>query len=175
MALILTIRDFPTEFELKDILKSSAEGKGCLESWSANWVHSYRNPSNNRMVCMFEAPDAESVRMGFRQSGWTGPAIVKSATHIKAVDDVDGNIIVERHFDEPVKFDELQSQEDQHAWCLNQHEVKFVESFFSIDRKTMVCVYKAPDAEAVRQAQRQATMPFEQVWALQKLDASYFN
>ena len=79
-------------------------------------------------------------------------------------------IIVERKFDEPESFDEHQAQEDRFAWCLEQHEVQFIRSYFSKDRRTMICEYEAPDAETVRNVQRTASMPFERIWAAEVLD-----
>ena len=58
-----------------------------------------------------------------------------------------------------------QAIEDAGAWCLETHRVKFARTFFSLDRTRMICLYQAPDAEAVRMAQRQAGMPMERVWA----------
>jgi hypothetical protein len=79
-------------------------------------------------------------------------------------------IIVERKFDEPEAFDELQAQEDRFAWCLEQRRVKFIRSYFSKDRRRMICEYEAPDAEAVRDVQRTASMPFERIWAAEVFD-----
>jgi hypothetical protein len=79
-------------------------------------------------------------------------------------------IIVERKFDEPEAFDELQAQEDRFAWCLEQRRVKFIRSYFSKDRRRMICEYEAPDAEAVREVQRTASMPFERIWAAEVFD-----
>ena len=73
-------------------------------------------------------------------------------------------IIVERKFDKKEVFDELQAQEDRFAWCLEQHRVEFIRSYFSTDRQMMICEYEAPDAEAVREVQRTANMPFERIW-----------
>jgi hypothetical protein len=72
-------------------------------------------------------------------------------------------VMVERRFEEPADMDALQKREDEHSWCLEEHDVRFVRSYFSRDRRTMFCVYEAPDAEAVRIAQRTAEMPFERV------------
>ena len=74
-------------------------------------------------------------------------------------------IIVERKFDEPEAFDE-----DRFAWCLEQRRVKFIRSYFSKDRRRMICEYEAPDAEAVREVQRTASMPFERIWAAEVFD-----
>jgi hypothetical protein len=79
-------------------------------------------------------------------------------------------VIVERKFDEANAFDELQAQEDSFAWCAEQHEVTFIRSYFSKDRKRMICEYEAPDAEAVRRVQRTASMPFERVWTATVFD-----
>jgi hypothetical protein len=79
-------------------------------------------------------------------------------------------IIVERKFDVPESMDALQAQEDRFAWCLEQHRVTFVRSYFSKDRRRMICEYEAPDAEAVRAVQRTAEMPFERIWAAEVFD-----
>jgi hypothetical protein len=42
--------------------------------------------------------------------------------------------------------------------------VRFLQSLFSLDRRRMLCLYAAPDAEAVRHAQRGAGLPFERIW-----------
>jgi hypothetical protein len=79
-------------------------------------------------------------------------------------------VIVERRFDEPQMFDELQAKEESFAWCLEQHKVRFIRSYFSKDRKRMICEYEAPDAEAVRRVQRTAFLPFERIWTARLFD-----
>ena len=58
-----------------------------------------------------------------------------------------------------------QQAEDAAAWCLELYKVTFLRTYFSADRKRMLCLYQAPDAESVRLSQQQAKMPFERVWA----------
>lgn len=79
-------------------------------------------------------------------------------------------VIVERKFEDPETYDELQAQEDRFAWCLEQHRVTFIRSYFSRDRRRMICEYEAPDAEAVREVQRTAAMPFERIWTAEVFD-----
>lgn len=74
-------------------------------------------------------------------------------------------VVVERSFDEPVEFAAIQALEDRGAWCLEEHRVRFVRTWFSKDRRRMVCLYEAPDAESVRIAQRKAGMPLDRVWS----------
>jgi len=73
-------------------------------------------------------------------------------------------VVVQRLFDEPADMAELQAREDAVGWCLEQHAVKFVRSYFSIDRRSMICLYRAPDAEAVRETQRQGGLPVLRAW-----------
>jgi hypothetical protein len=75
-------------------------------------------------------------------------------------------VMVERRFDAPVSFVEIQAMEDRGAWCLDAHGVVFVRTYFSADRTRMLCLYEAPDAEAVRMAQATIGMPVERVWAV---------
>lgn len=79
-------------------------------------------------------------------------------------------VMVERKFEDGASFDELQAQEDGFAWCAEQHQVRFIRSYFSNDRKRMICEYEAPDAEAVRKLQRTASMPFDRIWTAQVFD-----
>jgi len=175
MALVTTFRDFPPGMKVSDIEMEVRENSGCMSNWNMQWQYSIREPAGTRMLCFFEAPDAESVRMAIRQAGWQGEAIVKTMNHYQADDQACGAIVVERHFEEPVIFEDLQATENEHARCLDRYRVKFIESYFSLDRKTMVCLYQAPDAESVRSAQRQASMPFTRVWASEKVDYSSFT
>lgn len=74
-------------------------------------------------------------------------------------------IVVERSFEEAKAFDELQRAELAVAWCLEQHGVQFLRSYLSLDGRSMVCLYDAPDAESVRETQRRGSLPFTRAWA----------
>ncbi|MCA9773972.1 MAG: DUF4242 domain-containing protein [Myxococcales bacterium] len=80
-------------------------------------------------------------------------------------------VIVERAFGEPVEFQSLQDLEDKAAWCLELHGVRFLRTFLSSDGRRMICLYEAPDAEAVRKSQRTAGLPFERVWTATAYEA----
>ena len=80
------------------------------------------------------------------------------------------HVIVERSFDQPETFDDIQAREDRFAWCLEQHHVKFIRSYFSKDRRRMICEYEAPDAESVRDVQRTANLPFDRIWTAKVFD-----
>jgi hypothetical protein len=74
-----------------------------------------------------------------------------------------------------VTLEEIQAMEDAKQWCLDTHRVKFARTFFAHDRKRMLCLYAAPDAEAVRAAQREAGMPVDRVWGFERLGPEHFQ
>ncbi len=74
-------------------------------------------------------------------------------------------IVVERVFTEPIVLAESQAIADENAWCYRLHQVRFVLSYVSTDGRRVICVYEAPDAEAVRRVQRQTGLPAQRVWA----------
>ena len=41
----------------------------CLHAHDVRFVHSYMAADGKRMICVYEAPDAESVRIALRQHG----------------------------------------------------------------------------------------------------------
>ena len=43
----------------------------CLEAYGARWMRSYLSTDRRRMVCEFEAADAEAVRTSYRSAGVT--------------------------------------------------------------------------------------------------------
>ena len=77
-------------------------------------------------------------------------------------------VLVERSFDEPVQLDALQAAERGASWCLELHRVKFLHTYVSKDGKRMICVYEAPDAEAVRKANETSKIPFDRVYTVSK-------
>lgn len=161
---VILERQFEPGLTTEGFYALAAEGIKCMPLYRVQWQESLLALDGNRLVCRFKAPDTEAVRMVARDShpkvkiAWSG------AVHETGRDQA-ANVMVERRFAEPVTVEELQAKEDAAAWCLEQHQVTFLRTFFSADRRRMLCLYHAPDAESVRQAQRQAGMPLDRVWA----------
>src|SRR5262245_23028826 len=81
-------------------------------------------------------------------------------------------ILVERRFDEPVNFEDIQRLEDEGSWCLDLHHVRFLKTLFSRDRRRMLCLYEAPDAESVRLAEDQARVPYDRAWTCRHMSGA---
>src|SRR4051812_38258929 len=74
-------------------------------------------------------------------------------------------VVVERSFAEPVVLTELKERQLGAAWCFDTQGVRFVRGFCARDRRSVVCTYEAPDAEAVRATQRRANVPVLRCWS----------
>jgi len=161
-------RSFDIPVSFPEALQMLQSGQACLGLHRVDWRVSLLSADGRQMICRFSGPDAESVRIALRQaeadSGITWPGTVHDAPGLTPADLDAANVLVTRAFDLPVALEEVQSIEDAGAWCLETHNVTFVRTFFSMDRRRMVCIYRAPDAESVRLAQRQAGMPVDRVW-----------
>jgi hypothetical protein len=152
-----------------DVIAMGDESDDCFGLHKVEWHQSFLAAGGRRLLCWFSGPDAESVRVALRQSG-VGPheiwrTTVHDAADESAPDWRQANVVVERQWPEPIALDDIQAIEDAGAHCLETWNVRFARTFFSTDRTRMACLYLAPDAEAVRMAQRQAGMPMEKVWA----------
>jgi hypothetical protein len=174
---MLLERDFDTPITRAEVIAMGHESEGCFGRYRVIWHQSFLASGGRRLICWFSGPDAESVWMALRQSGvgpheiWAGT--VHDAADADAPDWTTANVAVERRWDEPVELEDIQAIEDAGARCLETWNVRFARTFFSRNRTRMICLYAAPDAEAVRMAQRQAVMPVERVWAYEpvlKLD-----
>jgi hypothetical protein len=145
---------------------------GCFGLYGVDWRRSCLAVDGRRTFCWFKAPDAESMRQALRTAGsasvsWPGTVHDAPGPDAPSIDAA--NVLVERRWDAPVDLDAIQSIEDEGAWCLETHAVRFVRTYFSRDQKRMICLYQAPDAEAVRMAQRDARMPVEAIWPFRSM------
>jgi len=58
--------------EPMDVAALAANGErtlACLQAHNVRFVQTYRSPDGKRVICVYEAPDAESVRIALRQHG----------------------------------------------------------------------------------------------------------
>lgn len=145
---------------------------GCLELHRVAWKGSMMSTDGRELACHFTAPDAESARIALRQAGadtsrlW--PGTVHDAPGVSPAEILAANVAVSRRFEAAIEFEAVQALEDAAAACLTLHRVSFLRSYFSTDRRRMLCLYRAPDAESVRIAQHEARMPVDKVWAFRR-------
>ena len=74
-------------------------------------------------------------------------------------------IIVERSFEPPIGQDDVNATLQRVGECLDLHNVRYIRSRLSADRRRMFCEFEAADAQSVRDVQNAARVPFDRVWA----------
>ena len=80
-------------------------------------------------------------------------------------------IIVERTFDPPLTPEALKETEARMVPCLELYRVRWIKSFWSEDRRRMICEYEAADMASVRNVQREAHAKFDRMWPADVLAA----
>jgi hypothetical protein len=162
-------RDFEPPIDTASVLNMALDCFGCFSIHRVDWCMSFLASGGGKMICWFHAPDLESSRIAMRQSNVDCRNLWRGSVHDKP--DLDereraaANVLVERRFDKAVTLAQIQAMEDAGIHCLESRDVHFVRTFFSADHQRMICLYRAPDAESVRDAQRQAGVPFTTAWA----------
>lgn len=74
-------------------------------------------------------------------------------------------VIVETTYDPPLTDERRQSDQDRLYACMELRNVEWLQSFESFDRRRKVCLFRAPDVDAMRESLRSAGVPFDRVWA----------
>ena len=182
MVSIVAEREFDRRYNDDALNRLVRSGEWCMGRYSVKLRRHYFARDGSRVVCIFEAPDAEAVRSVGRAAGIDAPRHLWTATVELGRDrDADGAptlteagyslVIVERSFPEPVVFSDMQAMEDAGRSCLDARGIAFLRTYFSLDGRRMLCLYAAPDAEGVRIANRQVRLPFDTVWAARVLEA----
>ena len=69
MAILVLEQSFENPIDPEELNDSSKRVDKCLEAHGARWMRSYLSVDRRRLVCEFEAADAESVRDSFRSAG----------------------------------------------------------------------------------------------------------
>jgi hypothetical protein len=156
-------RTFDEPLTPEDVIEGGRESKWCFDQYRVRWHGSFLGRDGRTMVCAFSAPDMESARLALRDPDtdlsrfWSGS--VHASPNAPAP-----SVIVERSFAAPVTFEDIRKLGDGKAWCYETHNVAHVQTYFSLDGKRMLCFYAAPDAEAVRNVQRETRAPVDTIW-----------
>jgi len=175
MPCVVVERAWEEPAEIAAIQAIEDRGAWCLQRHAVRFVRSYFSADRRRMICLYEAPDAEAVRAAQQQAGmpltrvWTA-TILESGPAPASLPEVrtPGSreiVVVERTLPEPLDAAEQAVVASRMDRCLGLHGVEYLRAHLSLDRQRMVCVFRGPDAESVRIANRQADAPFDRAWS----------
>jgi hypothetical protein len=123
-----------------DVLAMAQEAGGCFNLHRVDWKVSFLAGKGNRMMCWYQAPDAESARLALRQLGsdmnavWAGQVtLVEDEAEIE-----NGNVVLEEAWEEP---------QDGLGHVEPPVGARLLTSIWSNDRKRRVSLLAAPKPE----------------------------
>jgi hypothetical protein len=165
MSVVVVERSFLEPVAFGDIQAIEDRGAWCLEAHGVRFLRSYFSRDWRRMICLYEAPDAEAVRLAQERAGvpferaWTSRVVRHPAAEPESE-----AVVVERTLPQPLDEAAIRDAAVRGAWCLEQHGCRIVWSYLSGDGLRCLCVFAAPDAESVRHTQGKIGMPYDAAW-----------
>lgn len=163
--------------------------QSCAHAHPVRWHECLVDAERQRIVWRVEAEDLPAARAAALCSGvepdanWLSavplaeapPAVVEAhaapgagtgcGTHAGLID-----VLAECRRDAPIDIVRLVRDRNMCDWCLDTLRVQPGPLACSADGRRVVAFFRAPDAEAVRNAHRYATIPFDRVTAVRRLD-----
>jgi hypothetical protein len=183
--------DFYVERALTAPLSRSAEQslwhrlESCARAHRVRWHECLVDGERRRVVCRVEAEDLPAARAAALCSGVEPDATWLSAVPHAAAKTTGGDgtsgttfgthaalvdVIAECQRDVPIDIVSLVRDGNVCDWCLDTQRVNPGPVVASADGRRVVAFFRAPDAEAVRNAYRYATVPFDRVVTVRRLD-----
>ena len=169
MEIVLVERRFETPVDFESIQSIESAGAGCLRAHQVTCVQTFFSRDRKRMLCLYQAPDAESVRVAERKAGvpfdraWACERIGGQSAEVTAGSRV--HVVAERCFTEPITPQDVRRIQAGSTSCLETNDAAYLESYLSRDGRSMVCVFLAPDAESLRRAGRMLQIHDEIIWS----------
>ncbi len=74
-------------------------------------------------------------------------------------------LVVELTYDPPLTPEQRQRDQEKLYPCLELRGAAWLRSYESTDRRRKICLFRAPDADALREALRSAGLAFDRLWA----------
>lgn len=152
-------------------------GDDCRAIHRLIWHRSLLSTDGRQMVCHLTSPDLESARIALRNAAQRMPMDIWSCTvrdmpELTPAELERGNVAARFRFEAPLTDEQLQSIEACGGVCRTNHRVRILRTFVASDRRRVICLCLAADAESVRIALRDVQPPVERVWALRQFHGS---
>lgn len=173
MSLILveTAAEQPITFEW--LSEADQRISPCLQEREATWQYSLLSSDRHRMICVYDAPDAEALRTSYRKANLgfgkmypiqmiypSGGSPARNERILKVFEGTYPEGFTDEAWNEALRLI---------SPCYDQAGVEWIHSHVSLDGTRVVCELNAVEAEIIREAHRKAGISFDCVWSAQLL------
>lgn len=122
-----------------DRLVPEIKADGCFDLHGLSWQESIVCEEDGRKICHYRAPDAESVRLAFRQGGIHVEAVWTGAVHEGSAASTP-NIVVEQRFRPPLPANAARAVAIVRAECLAPRGFGLVRAIFPANHERIICL-----------------------------------
>jgi hypothetical protein len=161
---VFYLRPMDPPIQVADLPGMIQYAAGCFDLHHVDWKHSFLSADGRRMLCWYQAPDAESARLALRELGsnlhavWTGKVTGEGAD---ALPISTANLLAEVLFTSPLSADDLASRVAE----LERQGVTLVRGILSSRGTQWLGLLKAQDQQAARSALERAGLSAQLVWS----------
>lgn len=148
-------------------------GNDCRAIHRLTWHRSLLSGDGQQMICHLTSPDLESVRIALKSARmpmeveiWA--CSITDAPGLTLDELAQANVLASFRAEVPFTSEQLASLDGLNNVCLKNHRVRLLRTFTASDRRRAICLCLAADAESVRIALREATLPVDRVWAFRQ-------
>lgn len=168
MPVVVVERTFETPCDPPALQARENAFAWCLQTHRVRFLRTLIAKDRTRMVCFYEAPDAEAVRQTQRVAELP-VSHVWTSTFLEGETRRDNNehlstIAVQRALPPGMTLDVLRAAMKDPNGCGAMWRVYLQGSHVSLDLTRCVCTFRAPDLESVRVVGRSLAMPHESLW-----------
>jgi hypothetical protein len=167
MSLVLVEREFGEPQIIPDLQARQARVAWCFEAQRVRYARSYVAQDARYGICMYDAPDAEAVRVTQR----TADVLVTRAwtAHVLLDEQVDApagysRVVAQRAMPETTTLEYVKDLISDRKGCHSRLRIQLFGAYLSLDHRRMVCCYYSPDVESVRMSSRESAIPLERAW-----------
>jgi hypothetical protein len=140
----------------------------CLAARMGTWQYSLLSSDRLRMLCVFEAPDAESVRESYAKAGgafnriWSARRVMPAPSPPSIGTPL---TVVESIYPDGFTPDQWQVAQSslQSGWA--DAAIEWVKAYVALNHSRGFWELHAPDTKVVEKAHQRAGLPFSRVWS----------
>lgn len=147
-------------------------GLPCLQAHGVSWLHSLLSNDRHQMICIFDAPDAMSVRNSYAKLGvqkyaiWAGRII--QPEDIQPLPTFAEYSVIKVHYPTLSETDWNAAQQKL-SQCCADCGINWLRSYVSLDRTRTIYEFMTPDVESLRNIQHQVDISCDGIWSGQLL------
>ena len=171
MADFVTILPQPTPLDRAEVHRLARHG--CLDIHRVDWIRAYLAEDGSRLLCWFNAQDAESVRFVLRHQGWPDapvwPVEISASDAAAAAEQCAGQTVVELRSQTADGNDPTATTRDATS-ALRRSELGLVRSFVSSDATRPTFAVATDDERTVAASLALAQVTATSTWACVELD-----